>query len=101
MLLAFLTLALVLCSSCSTFVYVGGTWPKLYKPDNAKSTVTFSLSDLDPLGEPKKKEIVTEITGLVAYIKTLEATLDSYNEEAAKHNAKFKEKAIGKKETSP
>lgn len=92
---------MILCSSCSTFVYVGGTWPKLYKPDNAKSTVSFSLTDLDPLGEEKKKQVVGDITGLVAYIKTLEATLDAYNEEAEKHNAKFKEKAIGKKETSP
>ena len=99
MLLAFLALTLVLCSSCSTFVYVGGTWPKLYKPDNAKSTVTFSMNDLDPVGEAKKKQVIEEITGLVAYIKTLEATLDAYNEEAEKHNAKFKEKSIGK-ETS-
>jgi hypothetical protein len=59
------------------------------------------MSDLDPLGETKKKEITTEIVGLVAYIKTLEATIDAYNNEAEKHNTKFKEKAIGKKESSP
>lgn len=80
---------------------MGGTWPKLYKPDNAKSTVSFKLSDLEPLGKEKKDEVVREIAGLVAYVKTLETTLDAYNDEAQKHNAKFKEKAIGKKETSP
>ena len=72
-------------------------WPKIKRPENTKDKVSFAMNELDPLGEEKKKEIISEITLLVVYIKALEAALDAYDIEKDKHNAKFKETVISGK----
>jgi flagellar motor switch protein FliG len=69
-------------------------WPRIERPENQKSTVSFKMSDLDPLGTEKKKEVVDELVALVTYIKAMEAALDAYDVEMKKHNEKFKETVI-------
>lgn len=96
-LLIFLVLA---CSGCKSYIYVASPWPRLELPDNRKISVSYSRQDLDPLGAEKKAQVQAETMALVAYIVALEETVKAYNDEAIKHNEKFKEKVI-KKETSP
>ena len=101
MLLSFLLLTILLCSGCTSFVYVNSPWPRIYRTKNVHKTITLRQSDLDKLGPEKKVQLITDITKMATYIAALEASLDAYADAREKHNAKFKEDTVGKKETSP
>ena len=94
-----LSLILILCCNCSckSHVYIGSLWPEIERPQTRKTTVSFSMNDLDPLGEEKKKEVMDEIVALVTYIKALEAGLKAYDAEMVRHNNKFKQTVVKSK----
>lgn len=94
-----LPILLLLCSSCTSYVYVNSPWPRIYRTKQVKKTVDFDMKQLDVLGAEKKKKLIDEVVTLVATINSLEASLDGYAKAREKHNAKFKEKVVGKKET--
>ncbi len=100
MLLSFLLLTVLFCS-CKSFVYVNSPWPRIYRTKNVHKNITLKMSDLDALGPEKKKQIIADIVKIATYVASLEASLDAYAVAREKHNTKFKEDTVGKKETSP
>jgi len=99
LLLSFLLLTAFLCS-CQSYVYVNSPWPRIYRTKNVHKKISLRMSELDPLGQEKKKVLIEDITKMATYIASLEASLDAYKAAREKHNAKFKEEIVGKKETS-
>lgn len=59
------------------------------------------MDDFDAIGPEKKKIFINDMVKIVTYINSLEASLDAYEKARRVHNAKFEEKILGKKETSP
>jgi len=97
----FLCLVLITClSSCATYVFVDSPWPRIKVETASKTTVDFDMKDLDVLGAEKKKKLMDEVVAMSLYARVLERMVGEYNEEADKHNAKFKERILSEKETS-
>jgi hypothetical protein len=94
-------LTALLCSSCKSYVYVNSPWPRIYRTKNVHKKISLKMSDLDALGAENKKKLIVDITNMATYIAALEASLDAYAVAREKHNTKFKEDTVGKKETSP